>query len=83
MADDSVALVPSTKRQRTDDSAALVAADSRALAAIAAGGVPRTSSLDAPIMKLTGALRAHWVAQLLLLRCAKRCACAAFACTCA
>lgn len=53
---DSAALVPSSKRQRTDGDAqlALATGESRALAALAAGGVPRTSSLDAPTMLLTG-----------------------------
>jgi WD40 repeat protein len=53
-AEDSAALVPSApKRQRTDQQLAL-ASDSRALAAVADGAVPRTSSLDAPTMLLTG-----------------------------
>ena len=49
------ALVPSAKRARLDGGdQQLVASESRALASLEAGTVPRTSSLDAPIMKLTG-----------------------------
>ena len=43
---------PSAKRPRVDHE--LVAADSRALAGLEAGTVPRTSSLDAPTMLLHG-----------------------------
>jgi Prp8 binding protein len=48
-----VPAAPSAKRQRVDQQQ-LVAADSRALAGLEAGTVPRTSSLDAPTMLLHG-----------------------------
>ena len=49
------ALVPSAKRARLDGGdQQLVTSESRALASLEAGTVPRTSSLAAPIMKLTG-----------------------------
>ncbi len=54
--DDAHALALAPKRPRRDDGALVAAADSgsRALASVAAGNVPRTSSLDAPTMLLTG-----------------------------
>ena len=47
-----VPAAPAAKRPRVDQQ--LVAADSRALAGLEAGTVPRTSSLDAPTMLLHG-----------------------------
>lgn len=52
MADTALVPAPAPKRPRLDQQ--LVAADSRALAGLEAGAVPRTSSLDAPTMLLTG-----------------------------
>ena len=52
MADAALVPAPAPKRPRLEQQ--LVAADSRALAGLEAGAVPRTSSLDAPTMLLTG-----------------------------
>jgi WD40 repeat protein len=52
----ALVLSSSSKRQRVDgeQQQLVLAPESRALAGLAAGTVPRTSSLDAPTMLLTG-----------------------------